>query len=224
VSGGYVYWGNNLGGAIWRAPSDGSASPSLVSTAVTPRDLALHANDVYWIDESSNVWSAPQAGGMAAIAATPTNYMGTPATAGEVLELIDSPVGPIVSIYVSPGYIVSNVLSGLVYFTVNGLGNSDGSIAQDGTDVFLGELAGTCGAVSLSSATSDGWSAPVRGCGGLLAATGCGVLLSSATLMPRGESFGVSLLSAGIDRAIVVGGFVYFHSTTDNAIGRLPLP
>ena len=61
LDGTYVYWSNNLGGAVMRAPKDGSAAPSIVSTAVEPWGIVVAGSYVYFTDQNATIQRAPTA-------------------------------------------------------------------------------------------------------------------------------------------------------------------
>ena len=128
VDGTYVYWSNNLGGAIWRAPNSSVGSPQLVSSA-TRAHLGYHGlygTNVYWIDQTWNVWLAPATGGSASAALAPgygsSAMMITGPNGLYVLRDIANPIGE--GIYGVPGT-----------FHAGTLNSEDGCpyIAQDGT-------------------------------------------------------------------------------------------
>ncbi|MEZ4223827.1 MAG: hypothetical protein R3B13_22955 [Polyangiaceae bacterium] len=62
----HVYWANNLGGAIMRAPKQGGAA-QLVSAASLPRRVFVDGSTAYWVEGPGTyptVWKkAPKAGG-----------------------------------------------------------------------------------------------------------------------------------------------------------------
>jgi hypothetical protein len=59
----YVYWTNNLGGAVMRAPKDGSAPPSIVSTAMLPQGIVVSGSYVYFTNGDGTIQRAPASGG-----------------------------------------------------------------------------------------------------------------------------------------------------------------
>jgi hypothetical protein len=229
VAAGYVYWSNNLGAAIMRAPSDGSGSPQTVASASQPYDIAVHQGSVYWIDGSdAHVWTAPAAGGTPTIAATPTSHGGS----GTNTRLIESPAGPIVNSYSSPFWFVTSVLGGWSVQTGSGTAAATRDIAQDGVNVYYGGSTCGVGGVALAGGQNEGCELNSRFPSGFepLAADACGIVYSGTpafdvSLALHGVTYGVPLLlGAGADAAVVGGGFVYFHSTADSAIGKLALP
>jgi hypothetical protein len=228
VEGGYVYWSNGLGGAILRAPSDGSGSPQVVASATQPTDIALFQGNVYWIDLSDgNVWSAPEAGGSGVVAVMP------PAP----VSMIGSPQGPFVISYSSSDWWVTSVAGQWATRVDLGYDNGNSDMAQDGTNLYYGGQ-GCIGALGLANGQSAGCVYTSVNSSAPLAAYICGILhpdtyyprASPNTLTPaltlarRGVTWSMGLLDAAVDRAAIAAGFVYFHSTTDNAIGKLPLP
>jgi hypothetical protein len=79
VDGTYAYWSENLGGAIMRAPKDGSGSPSLVAAATQPQGLVVVGSTVYWVSNVSGdgtIYQAPAGGGTPSRFATPAGQVG----------------------------------------------------------------------------------------------------------------------------------------------------
>jgi hypothetical protein len=56
----YVYWSNNLGGAVWRTRKDGSqVDPELVSAASSPHTILVQGGFAYWVNQGdSSLWQA----------------------------------------------------------------------------------------------------------------------------------------------------------------------
>jgi hypothetical protein len=72
TDGTYVYWANNLGGAVMRTLANGLGTPSVVASAVSPLDVAVDGTNVYWL-QLWEVDAAPKGGGTAhRLANTPT--------------------------------------------------------------------------------------------------------------------------------------------------------
>ncbi len=64
----HVYWGNSLGGAIWRVVKDGTSAPEPVSAASSPAGIAVIGSTVYWINQGDNTLrEAPVAGGSSTV-------------------------------------------------------------------------------------------------------------------------------------------------------------
>jgi hypothetical protein len=73
-----VYWSENLGGAVMRAPKDGSGSPAVVVAATQPQGLVVVGNTVYWVsnaDADQSIHAVPASGGMATTFATVGPYL-----------------------------------------------------------------------------------------------------------------------------------------------------
>jgi hypothetical protein len=73
VDGTYAYWSESLGGAIMRAPKDGSGSPSLVAASTEPLGLVVVGPTVYWATTyttDQTIHEAPASGGPATDFAT----------------------------------------------------------------------------------------------------------------------------------------------------------
>jgi hypothetical protein len=69
----YAYWSENTGGAILRAPKDGSGTPSVVAAATQPQGLVIVGGTVYFASNLSgdqSIHAAPAAGGTASVFAT----------------------------------------------------------------------------------------------------------------------------------------------------------
>ena len=72
----YVYWSNNLGAAIKRAPKDGSGAPELLVSANMPTEVGVFGDYVYWVDaDYTAIWRAPKTGGVATIVISSSTRM-----------------------------------------------------------------------------------------------------------------------------------------------------
>jgi hypothetical protein len=213
VDGAYVYWSNQLGGAIMRALDDGSGTPQVVASASQPGDLAVHAGNVYWIDQGSNVWVAPETGGTASVAASPGTGAG---------RLIGSPRGPIVS-YTASSFSLVSILDGWTQSFGEPATTAD--IAQDGVNVYYAPHGGyAIGALDLATGRPSGRYDPLlQTYCNPAAAFGCGVLCYGA-LARLGVNYLAPFLPGSVDRAAVSSNYAFFHSTTDNAIGKVAIP
>jgi hypothetical protein len=224
----FVYWSNTLGGAIWRGAKDGSGSPALVTTATSPGDIALYGDSLYYTQAGSDVWVAPKAGGTGKVSATPKDNRGGVAGPG---MLLSTPYGPFTRTYSSPQWFFYSVLGGWSGGYTLCLGCSNGAFVVDGAKLFYSELGCWFHAMDANTGASLGCSySQVFPGAGLpitpLAANACGGYYADQTLWLA--RFGVqaaipiAVIDAGVDRAAIAGGFLYFHSTTDGAIGKLP--
>jgi hypothetical protein len=65
-----VYWTEQTAGAVMKVPLTGG-TPSVVTTANSPWDIALDATNVYWTSTVDGVMKAPKGGGAATALSTP---------------------------------------------------------------------------------------------------------------------------------------------------------
>jgi hypothetical protein len=72
VSGGNVYWGAAMPGAILSVPVGGGTTATVVSAA-NPVLIATDATNVYWTDQRNSVWKATLAGGTPIMLASSAN-------------------------------------------------------------------------------------------------------------------------------------------------------
>jgi hypothetical protein len=225
----FVYWSNQLGGAIWRGAKDGSGVAQLVATAIQPRDIALHQDNLYWIDSAGvNVWVAPKAGGSGSIAATPADGP----YSGGLVHLIDTPQGPFTRSY-SAAWFSYSVFGHWAGASV--LGDSNGGMASDGVNLYYGQVV-TGGLPSCQISGINMTTGAALGCfkGSInpaadlpLAAGGCGIFYAGPSrlgLARIGTTYGVGVLDTKVDQAVIGGEFLYIHSTSESMIGKIPLP
>jgi len=67
----YLYWSNNLGGAIVRILEDGTGSPETIASATEPYSIAVDLTNVYWASNGvAGLWTLPKGPGS-------PNVMGT---------------------------------------------------------------------------------------------------------------------------------------------------
>ena len=215
----YVYWSNTLGGAIMRAPKDGSGSPAVVATATSPRDIGIYGDNVYWIDSSANVWqSAKAGGGTPAIAATP-DHMNEILVANARGVFVFA-IGANVGIYcITAGWSVM----------ASGLSNA---LVDDGQHLFSdlsGQPSAVLASIDESTGKISGYYTGVNGDSLYpIAANACGVFLSHGGLMLPSAQFPVSLVtsltpqSLTLQSGATLGGYFYFYA--NQSIGRLPQP
>jgi hypothetical protein len=163
-------------------------------------------------------------GGMPGRAAHPTHEMRNAMRRLSVAALCLASVAACTSTQGSPTWFAYGVLTGLYASSVSsGVGNGSPHLAQDGTAFYFGGGGTSLTGLDLTSGKPTGY----FGAGSLvdpLAANACGVLYSPLAIARIGVQFGAPVLAASVDRAAIAGSFLYFHSTTDNAIGKLPLP
>jgi hypothetical protein len=66
----YAYWSDAVGGAIMRAPKDGSGAPALLTAAAQPQGLAVVGSTVYWVSSNTGdafIRQVPASGGTSSI-------------------------------------------------------------------------------------------------------------------------------------------------------------
>jgi hypothetical protein len=222
----YVYWSNQLGGAIWRAAKTGG-TPEVVATATSPGDIALYQDKMYWIDAAgSYVWAVAKTGGSGTVVATPTSGLGP----GVTFRMMATSRGPFTRGYGSPTWYSYNVVDHVTVGVQPCIGCSNPDMAFDGTNFYFTQT-------SCRVAAADPVTGQATGCfvGSIddypLAASSCGIFYSNSQVSSRwlglahiGTTFGVHILDTTVDLAAISGGFLYFHSTSENSIGRIPLP
>lgn len=234
----YVYWSNNQGRAILRAPKDGTGSPTLVATATSPGDIGVYGADVYWIDQGPNVWMSAKDGG-----GSPDGG-GAPEAGASDGGAADGGGGRTVASTIAAGNVAllanqngvfvenTSAAKAGVYGITGGwfaraMSTAVGFV-DDGSRLFLQEeldpqhcqleaVAETGGALG----TVFSAPCPVTP----LAASSCGVFyLGTAQLSVARPSAiaGAPVLKLPVQHAAVYGSDLYFYSI--QAIGRVPLP
>lgn len=226
----FVYWSNQLGGAILRAPKDGSGTAQVLATATQPGDIAIYQGNLYWIDQGPNVWTVPTAG--------VDGGSGTMAAA----SVTSSPGNVTLIAGASDLYVLNTIKGGGtpesqgLYSVFRGLLQSfdatedpgDPGVAVDATSVYfnwgINGSPQTCSVGRLDSATGARDGCILYG-GNPLAANGCGLFMGAGLSLGRaGFTYSASVLSHDADFGAIDGAFFYFHSSDDNAIGKLPMP
>jgi len=237
LDGSYVYWSNNQGGAIMRAPKDASGSPTAVATATSPGDIGIYGANVYWIDQGPNVWmSAKDGGGTPDGGGAPEAGAPDGGAAGGGGHTIASTIatGNVALLANQNGVFVENSSAAKagVYAITGGWSARSTSPAvgfvDDGSRLFLQEEVDPQHCQLAAVAETGGalgtvFSAPCPVTP--LAANGCGVFyLGTAQLSVArtGGIAGAPVLKLPVQQAAIYGSDLYFYSI--QAIGRVPLP
>jgi len=131
--------------------------------------------------------------------------------------------------YASPTWFSYSVLGGWSAVNVLCLGCGNLSLVQDGATTYYSSI--TCWFAAFDTATGAALPCAFSSSGPIvaLAATGCGGFHAGqrGLSLARFGNLGAipfTLLNATVDHLAIAGSFLYFHSQSDNAIGKLPLP
>jgi hypothetical protein len=239
LDGSYLYWGNQLGGAVVRTAKDGSGSVQTVAVATEPLDIAVLGDDLYWIDQSTNVMKARKTGGAGTVAAPAPSTPLIGSFPGKNASLISTPTDVwVLYARTYPWSVLYSVGGALLTGASLSAGIPSGlpGLAQDGSHVYFSqgdscfiEVGGTQSGCIGSEATVGFEYRDPR------AANSCGVFFLQSR--PRngtdhralqlgrlGEKDASTLLSVDVDHAAASADYLYFHSVNDNAVGKLPLP
>jgi hypothetical protein len=72
----YIYWSNNLGGAVVRLPKQAGA-PATFAAATEPTSIAIASDGtVYWVEQGTTIRFAAEGGGAPTVLATSSNDIG----------------------------------------------------------------------------------------------------------------------------------------------------